>query len=516
MAAPSGPPDYTPPPWNKWEVLAVVMVGTFMAILDSSIVNIALPHIMTSLGVNLAEVQWVTTAFMLASAVAMPLNGWLGNRFGYGRLYIGALTLFTVGSALCTLSWNLDALIVARIIQAFGAGMMQPSGMAMLTEVFPPHQRGRAIGIWGIGAMVAPTIGPTAGAYITEYFNWRTIFTVNLPVGIVLILVGIRVFWRGEHNERPPRFDWAGYLALALFLIGLLLGLDKGQDHGWTSTTVLTYFIVAAAAMIFFLPLELGSDHPVVPLSLFRYTDFSLGLILAVLRAIALFGAIFLLPVFLQRIQGLSTIQNGIIMIPGAIAIAFFMPLAGKITDTYGARWPALIGVLSTSFSLYLYRHLDPDFSNWDIIMPQFFRGAGIAFMLTPVITAAINSVPQRLTGVTTGLLNIGQQAGGSLGIAMLSTMLSRRGIFHAELIGAHPVLSDPSAIAAALPGATIEQAQAAVFSLINRAAQVRAFDDVFAFAAGLTLLGVIPALLLSARPAKRAPAATAANATPD
>ena len=510
MAAPAGPPAYTPPAWNKWEVLALVMTGTFMAILDSSIVNIALPHIMTSLGVNLSEVQWVTTAFMLAAATAMPLNGWLGHRFGYGRLYLGALALFTFGSALCTLSWNLDSLIVARVVQAFGAGMMQPSGMAMLTVVFPPHQRGRAIGIWGIGAMVAPAIGPTVGAYITEYFNWRTIFTVNLPVGIILLLVGIQVLGRGEHEDRPPAFDWPGYLALALFLVCLLLGLDKGQDHGWTSTTVLAYFVIAAIAMVFFVPLEMGTDHPVVPLSIFRSTDFSLGIILAILRAVGLFGAIFLLPVFVQNIQGLSAIQNGIIMIPGAVAIAFFMPLAGKLTDSYGARWPALIGALSTSFSLFLFRHLDPDFSTWDIVMPQFFRGAGIAFMLTPVVTASMNSVPQRLTGVASGLLNIGQQAGGSLGIAMLSTLLSRRGIFHAEIIGAHPILSDPRAIAAALPGVTADQAQAAVFSLISRAAQVRAFDDVFTFAAGLTLLGVIPAAFLSARPVKRAPGATA------
>jgi EmrB/QacA subfamily drug resistance transporter len=505
MSAGANALAFTPPPWNKWEVMAVVMSGTFMAILDSSIVNIALPHIMTSLGVSLQDVEWVLTAFMLAAATAMPLTGWLGHRVGYGRLYLAALTLFTIGSALCAISWNIDALIAARVIQAFGAGVMQPAGMAMITQVFPPHQRGRAIGIWGIGAMVAPTIGPTAGAYITEYFQWRTIFTVNLPVGLALIIMGLRVFSKGEHLQRPPAFDWPGYLSLAIFLIGLLLGLDKGQDHGWTSSTVVSYFAVAGIAFAFFLTLELTTEHPVVPLRLFRFPDFGLSMIIAVIRAVALFGAIFLLPVFLQNLMGLSAIQNGIILIPGALTIAFFMPIAGRLTDTYGARWPAILGALLTSFSLLLYRHIDPDFSYWNIIVPQFFRGAGIALMMTPVITVAMNAVPMRQTGIASGLLNIGQQAGGSLGIAMLSTILSRRAIFHAEIIGTSPAFTDPRTIAAALPTLAPDQAQAAIFSLAGRAAQVRAFNDVFALAAGITLLAVIPSVFLSSRPPQRA-----------
>jgi DHA2 family multidrug resistance protein len=483
-------------------VLAVVMAGTFMAILDSSVVNIALPHIMTSLGVNLDKAEWVLTAFMLASATAMPVTGWLGNRFGYGRLYLSALTLFVIGSALGGLAWNIDALIASRVIQAVGAGMMQPTGMAMITMVFEPHQRGRAIGIWGIGAMVAPTIGPTTGAYLTEYFSWRSIFTINIPIGIVLLILGIEVFGRHERLERPPVFDWAGFLALAAFLICLLLGLDRGQDHGWTSGTVLSYFVIALAAFVTFMAVEVGADHPVIPLGMFRRPDFSLGLALALIRAVALFGAIFLLPVFLQNLQGLSAIQNGIILIPGALAVAFFMPVAGKLTDTYGARWPATAGVLSTAFSLFLYRHIDPDFSSFDIIIPQFFRGAGIALMMTPVATAAMNAVQPRQTGIASGLLNVGQQAGGSLGIAMLSTILTRRAVMHAELLGANPALSDPFSFIGLAPGLlTPDQSKAAMLAVISRAAQVRAFDDVFLLAAGITIIGLIPALMLSAKP---------------
>ncbi len=410
------------PSWNRWEVLAVVMTGTFMAILDSSIVNIALPHIMTSLEVNLSQVQWVLTAFMLAAAVVMPLTGWLGNRFGYGKLYLAALGLFTFGSLLCGLAWNIDSLITFRVLQALGGGMMQPAGMAMITQVFEPHERGRAIGIWGIGAMVAPTIGPTAGAYLTEYFEWRSIFTINIPVGLILIIIGAGVFSKQEHKFKPPAFDWMGFSALGVFLVCLLLGLDRGQDHGWTSTLILTYFVMAAVAFVLFIVIETSTPHPVIPLSMFKIPDFTAGLVLAVARSTALFGAVFLLPVFLQRLMGLSTIQNGIIMIPGAISVAFFMPIAGRLTDSYGARWPAAIGVICASASLYFYSTLDVDSSRWAIIYPQIFRGAGIAFMLTPVATAALNAVHPRQAGIASGLLNVGQQAGGSFGIALLST----------------------------------------------------------------------------------------------
>ena len=508
---PHGPPSLTPlpkPPWNKWEVLGVVMTGTFMAILDSSIVNIALPHIMASLGVNLSEVQWVLTAFMLAAAASMPLTGWLGNRFGYGRLYLAALSLFTFGSAICSLAWNIDSLIAARVIQAVGAGMMQPTGMAMITEVFEPHERGRAIGIWGIGAMVAPTLGPTAGAYITEYFAWRTIFTINIPVGLVLLMIGIRVFGSREETPTPPAFDWGGTFTMVIFLICLLLGLDRAQDHGWTSDVVLTYFIIASVSFVFFITVETSTDHPVIPLRMFKIPDFTIGILLSLIRAVALFGAVFLLPVFLQRLMGLSTIQNGIILIPGALSVAFFMPIAGRLTDTYGARWPAVIGIISTALSLFFYRHLDVDCSYWDLIYPQFFRGAGIALMLTPVATAAMNAVHPRETGIASGLLNVAQQAGGSLGIAMLSTILTRRAVFHAEIIGTSPALSEPGTILglASSLGIPPDQAQTGIFSIISRAAQVRAYDDVFALAAGITILGLLPALMLSASPPQRGP----------
>jgi len=489
----------------------VLMTGTFMAILDSSIVNIALPHIMTSLEVSLSKAQWLLTAFMLASAVAMPVSGWLGNQYGAGRLYLAALALFTIGSALCGLAWNINSLIFFRVIQAIGSGMMQPTALVLITKVFEPHERGRAIGIWGIGAMVGPTVGPTAGAYLTEYFKWRSIFTINIPVGLVLFLAGLGVFADKEETIKQPPFDWQGFSALAIFLVCLLLGLDRGQDHGWTSTLILTYFIISAVAFIFFIAIETSTSYPVIPLRLFKVPDFSIGMILAVVRATALFGAVFLLPVFLQKLRGLSTIQNGIIMIPGALSTALFMPLAGRLTDRYGARWPTLAGVICASLGLFFYRKLDIGSSYWDIIYPQFFRSAGIALMLTPVATAAMNAVAPREAGTASGLLTVGQQAGGSFGIALLSTLLSHRTVMHAELMGASPNLLYARELFSHITGTAPDPrtSQSAILMLINQAASVRAFNDVFAIGATIVIFGLLPALLLSASPPKRKPGAT-------
>ncbi len=487
-------------PWPKWPLMFVVMTGTFMAILDSSIVNVGLPYIMTALGVPLDDAEWILTAFMLAAAVSMPLTGWIGDRVGYGRMYLGCLAVFTVGSAMCSMAWNVDSLILARIIQAAGAGIMQPAGMAMIIKVFGPGERGRAIGIWGIGAMVAPTIGPTLGGYLTEYFGWRSVFTVNIPVGVLLMIFGAGVIGKKEETAQPTPFDWYGFISLSVFLICLLMGLDEAQQNGWDANEVRYYLAGAALAFSGFVSAELTAAHPVVPFQMFRHKDFSVGLLLALVRAVALFGAVFLLPVFLENLQGRTAVQTGIILVPAAVTIAVFMPISGTITDKYGARWPAVFGVVFTCVSLWMYRDLDYDSSSWAIIYPQFFRGAGIALMLTPVATAAMNAVEPRHAGIASGLLNVAQRAGGSLGIALLSTVLTNRQAMHKEIIGAGINLSSLSSIT----GAGTETGRAAILGIIQRAAAVRAFDDVFVLAAGITILGLLPAFLLSAKPAAK------------
>jgi len=497
---------------SKWTILAVVMSGTFMAILNISVVNVALPHVMTSLRTDVQTVAWVVTGFMLAAAVCMPATGWLGTRFGFENMYIFSLMVFTLGSALCSAAWDLPSLILFRVVQALGGGIMQPTGMALMVQHFPLEERGRALGIWGIGAMMAPTLGPTTGGYLTDWLGWRSVFWVNVPVGIVCTSMALQLMGGRKPGPKPPPFDWQGYIALAVFLLSTLLGLDRGRTEGWHSGIVLLAWAVAAVALTTFIVSELTVKHPVFPLGLLRHRDFVVGLYIALVRAVSLFGTVFLLPMFMQKVQWHDAIQTGLVLMPGAVMTALTMPTAGFLTDRIGARVPGTIGVIVTAYSFYLYHQLDLDSSAWDIIWLQVPRGVGIGFMMAPFTTAAMNAVERQNAGTASALLNVFMQAGGSFGIAVLATVLERRTIWHLERLsaladGAGHTLSVLRETALSLGyggGPAMEAARGTVLSLVQKSAQTRAFGDVFVVAGFLTLLGLPAALALSRKVAKK------------
>ena len=412
-----------------------------MSILDTSIVNVALPHMMSELEVNRNQIEWVATGFMLATAVSMPLVGWLVGRMGHKKLYLGSLTLFTIGSALCALAWNYDSLIVARVIQAAGGGAMQPVGMAMVAELFPPEERGKALGIWGTGIMIGPSIGPTLGGYLTDVFNWRSIFSVNLPLGVITLVLGLLLMKsdRKDVNQQVS-FDKWGFIFLSLALIAGLLAMSKGQEKGWDSTYIRTCFSLAVIGITLFIAIETVVDHPLLDLKLFRYRNFTLSMLLAIFRAVALFGGVFLLPIFLETLVGYTTIQTGVLMMPGAVVIGIMMPVAGRMADRHNPRWMVFFGSVLAGFSLLLYGYLDPLSSKTMLIGPQLIRGMGLAFMMSPLMTAAINSVPQAQVATAASFLNVSQRVGGAFGIALLNTFVTDQIRYHAihlgELVG--------------------------------------------------------------------------------
>jgi len=507
MSAPAANPGAS----SKWAILFVVMAGTFMSILDVTMVNLALPHMMTSMQTDVQKVKWVVTALMLTAAVCMPPTGWLGRRFGYERMYIFSLMVFTAGAGLCSVAWDLPSLIVFRIVEAVGGGIMQPVGMAIIVRTFPVEERGRALGFWGIGAMMAPTLGPTLGGYFTDWFGWRSIFAVNVPVGILTLYLALSIMRGTEREEAPPPFDWQGYLALAVFLVVLLLGLEEGRKEGWSSTPILLAWAVAAVALTLFIATELTVENPVFPFALFRRRDFALGFFLALSRAVGLFGSVFLLPLFLQTVQWHDSIHAGLVLMPGALMVAATMPLAGYLTDRIGSRLPASVGVALTAYSLYLFHRLDVNTGFWDILLVQIPRGVGIGFMMAPVMAAAMNAVPRHLAGTASALLNVAQRAGGSFGVALLATMLERRTITHLESLsdavsirGEVGYYAEKALVHGALAmgyGADATQAaRATIMGLVAKSAASRAFGDVFVLAAWLTLLGLPAALFLTGR----------------
>jgi len=408
----------------RWIIMGIVMLGTFMAILDSSIVNVVLPRMMNTFQVNRNQIEWVTTGFMLAAAVVMPLVGFLTARIGYKALYLGSLTIFTIGSAACAFAWSYESLIVARIIQAVGGGATQPISMVIITDLFEPEERGKAIGIWATGVMVGPALGPTAGGYLTEWFNWRVIFSINLPIGIIVVFLGILMMKSQKSAVRKNiPFDWWGFITLSMAVISGLLSLSKGQEKGWDSNYIYTCYAFCFTGFVLFLAIESTVSQPLLDLRIFKFRNFSLSMLMAPFRSVGLFGGVFLIPIFLQNLSGYSTIQTGLLMMPGAIVLGIMMPIAGRLTDSLNnPRLLVSAGTIITGFSLLMYSRFDTLSSTTMIIVPQLVRGVGIALMMAPLSTAAINAIPPEKIPMGSSFLNVIQRIGGSFGIALLNT----------------------------------------------------------------------------------------------
>ena len=427
---------------NRWLVLFIIMLGTFMAILDSSIVNVALPYMMSAFEVNRNQIEWITTGYMIASSVSMPLVGWLMGRLGYKLLYLCTLGVFLFGSMLCAVAWSYDSLVVARIIQAIGGGSIMPVGMAIVVHLFEPHERGKAMGVWGTGMMIGPTLGPTLGGYLTDAFGWRSIFSVNMPIGIATLLAAIFLMKGQRHVDgKGVPFDFWGFSFLSLAVVPGLLALSKGQEKGWDSTYIVTSLGISLVGAIMFMAVESTIRHPIFDLKLLLIRNYWVCMVLGVFRAIGLFGGIFLLPMFLESYAGYSTIRTGLWLMPGAITLGIVLPITGKMSDRYSPVWMVAAGALITGFSMILYGNLDPLSGAGMIIIPQMIRGVGLALMMSPLMTAAINSVPRAQTAMASSFLNVSMQIGGAFGIALLNTIITNSIHIHAvrigELIGA-------------------------------------------------------------------------------
>lgn len=414
----------------NWSILLVIIIGTFMAILDSSIVNVALPKMMAIFNASEDQIEWILTAYMLTLGVIMPISGYVGDTFGYKRTYITALLLFVIGSVLCGMAWSVDSMVAARVIQALGGGIMQPLGMAIIYQSFPRSKMGMVLGFWGIAAMAAPAIGPTLGGYLVEYVNWRLIFYINLPIGV------FNLFFAGVILEetrliKGKTFDLLGLVTSCVGLFCLLLALSDGTKDGWASTYIVSLFIVAAASLSIFVINELGHPEPILELRIFKNFIFSISVIIGSLLAVGLFGAIFLIPLLLQNVLGQTAMKTGLIMFPGALASGFMMPLAGRLFDKYGARWVVAFGLVIVTWSTYVM-------SGWNVLTPfiamtlwMTIRGAGMGFAMMPVTTVGMNTVPPPLIGRASALSNVIRQVSASFGIAMFTTIMQNRQVFH-------------------------------------------------------------------------------------
>jgi len=501
---PSPAPAAAPPTTGSWLLpLSVVVVGMFMAVLDTSIVNVAIPRIQTQFGASNDDVQWVVTAYTLSMGVVVPVSGWLGDRFGLRRIYNLALVLFIGGSALCGVAWGLNSLILFRILQAVGGGLLPAISMAMVYRIAPRERIGMAMGLYGLGIVFAPALGPTLGGYLVEYVDWRLIFYINVPIGI-LGLVAALVVLPHFRSGGGQRLDALGFATICSSLFALLLALSEGSSWGWTSYRVLGLFAVGALAMAIFVVVELSVEQPMLDVRLFRIWAFTNSTLLIGILMAGLFAGFFYVPLFIQEGQGTGAFDTGLILLPSALVTAALMPISGRLYDRVGARWPAAIGLLITAYGTYLMHNLNPDTTRGQVVMWMSIRSLGMGLAMMPIMTGAMAVVPTAMVARASALSNIVQRSSAALGLAVLTSVLTSQ---QAQQFSGRAAL-----LPAVAPGSTSLQGvanggQQGLLGLI-RGTQVWVFgaavDDLFLLTAGITAVAVLLALLLPHGPARR------------
>ena len=514
-------------PSYRWLVLTSVMIGTFMAVLDATIVNVALSKLIATFGVSVDQGEWVLTAYLLVFGVVLPSSGWFADHFGYKKMFLFGLFFFVLGSFLCSLSWSLDVLIAFRIVQGAGAGFVMPIGLALITREFPPEKRGVALGFWSMSASASVSLGPTLGGYLIDNFSWHAIFDVNVPIGI-LGMIFVLIILREHRVEAVRKFDVVGFASLTVFLTSLLLALSNGNSEwntgGWTSTFILTSFGIAAVGLVVFLSSTFSNEHPIIELGLLRNHNFGLSNLVFFIFGLGVFGSIFLLPIYLQDSLGYTPLQAGLVFLPVGVIQGIVAPLAGVFADRASAKIPAALGLFLMAVSFYQYSSLSFLTERAAIMFPLYLRGIAIGLIFAPLTQLALSGVPMQKLAQASGMFNVIRQIGASVGVAVFGSFLIRRNIFHTAMYGgqidAHsPVyqktvagLAHFAAHADGSSSATAAvQAKALLVGFIHKQAFIQAVDDVFLIAGAVLLVSVIPVLFLHGRTKSRAatPSAT-------
>ncbi len=499
--------------YYKWFVLANVMLGTFMAVLDSTIVNVSLPKIMSSFGVGLSTIQWVITAYMLAMAAMLPTSGWLADKFGYKKVYFWGLFMFTFGSLLCGLSNDETTLIVSRVLQGLGAGMIQPLGMAIIIREFPIQQRGVALGFWAISAAASVSFGPMIGGYLVDNFSWQLIFDVNVPVGIAALLFTV-IIQREFINPNVRKFDYIGFISVIIFLPVLLYALSEGNAQtnsgGWTAPYILICFAISALGLAVFVTQELTTENPLLDLRLLTDRNFGMSNLLMLVFSIGMFGSTFLLPLYLQNSLGYTALQSGSVFLPVGIIQGIMSPLSGWFSDKLNPRVPIMAGVGILAFSLYLNADLSFMTEHSLIMTTLYLRGLGMGMIFTPLSTFSLSTIPHHKMAQASSISNTVRQIGGSLGVALLSTVLTARVNFHTQMYGG-AIQSGSQAFQNATRNmayyiqqhgggsftTAMKQGQSLLMSNVTSQAFIQGINDDFLLAAAISLVGFIPVLLL-------------------
>jgi EmrB/QacA subfamily drug resistance transporter len=410
---------------RKWWTLGAVSFGLFMIMLDNTVVNVALPTMQRSLHIGPSALEWIVVSYALTFATLMLTGGKLADLYGRRRLFVIGLVVFTLSSLACGLATNASVLIGARTVQGIGAAIMNPATLGIITATFPPRQRGMAIGIWAGVSGMALAIGPLVGGVLTEKFHWSWVFFINVPVGIIGVLVTLWAVDESRDTSKVQRLDLPGLVTSAVGLFALTYALIESNRHGWTSGITLGLFALAFVSLVAFVLVEHHQKVPMLDLSLFRNPTFSGANVAMLMVALAMFGIFFYNSLFIQNIMGYSAIQTGAMFLPMTVLIILIAPQAGRLTDKVGARWLIGAGMTLISVSLVLFAQLDQGSTFWNVVPGLIVGGVGMALTMTPATAAAMGSVPVDKAGVGSAVLNTARQIGGSLGIAIMGAVVA-------------------------------------------------------------------------------------------
>jgi len=403
------------------------MLGLIMAIIDSTIVNVAINTIGGNLGATVDEVAWVATGYILANVVVMPLNGWLTALLGRKKFYAISLAVFTVASFLCGSARSIWLLVFYRVLQGFGGGALQPTAQAIMFETYPAEKRGAAMAIFGMGAMVGPAIGPTLGGWIVDNASWPLIFYINIPIGIAAFLMTLAFIPDPKYIAKPKgSIDWSGLGLLTVGLASLQFVLEQGERDDWFQSGMIVFLtIVSVVTLTAFVFKSLRDRYPIVDLSVFKFRSFSIGSFLGIVMGFGLFGTALILPLFFQSILGFTAFDTGLALMPGALSTAVSMLIIGRILNRIDGRWSIVFGILLFAWSTWLLGGLNIEAGYWDVFWPRLIQGFALGFLFVPLTTISLGDVPIQAMAGATGVLTLLRQLGGSLGIAILTTLLT-------------------------------------------------------------------------------------------
>lgn len=495
---------------SRGKILAALLFGMFIAILNQTLLNVALPKINTEFNISASTGQWLMTGFMLVNGILIPITAYLFNKYSYRKLFLVALVLFTIGSLICAISMNFPIMMVGRVLQAIGAGVLMPLGSIVIITIYPPEKRGAAMGTMGIAMILAPAIGPTLSGYIVQNYHWNVMFYGMFIIGIIAILVGF-VWFKLYQYTTNPKADIPGIIFSTIGFGALLYGFSEAGNKGWGSVEIETMFAIGIIFIILFVIRELRMKSPMLNLEVLKFPIFTLTTIINMVVMLSLYGGMILLPIYLQNLRGFSALDSGLLLLPGSLIMGLLGPFAGKLLDTIGLKPLAIFGIAVMTYATWELTKLNMDTPYMTIMGIYVLRSFGMAFIMMPMVTAAINALPGRLASHGNAFLNTMRQLAGSIGTAILVTVMTTQTTQHLSAFGeeldkTNPVVQDHMRELASQYGGQ-EGAMKVLLQFVNKLATVEGINDAFIVATIFSIIALILCLFLQSNKKAKATA---------